>query len=152
MTARILENYNQWLILEFSLDMHRAEKVTKSTTNEPDKSWKIYSRSNSMKLTEQRVSIQSSPGPAPDCMLMLGPIKFRLVPNPDPAIPYVHQCLFLLISDGSIGKVIISSPWITIPLRYNHSYCRCEQYAEVNPFAAADHEPFVNVFAPDPNL
>ncbi|GJR61360.1 retrovirus-related pol polyprotein from transposon TNT 1-94 [Tanacetum coccineum] len=24
-----------------------------------------------------------------------------------------------------------------------------EQYAEVNPFAAADHEPFVNVFAPD---
>ncbi|GJU23621.1 retrovirus-related pol polyprotein from transposon TNT 1-94 [Tanacetum coccineum] len=25
-----------------------------------------------------------------------------------------------------------------------------EQYAEVNPFAAADHEPFVNVFAPDP--
>ncbi|GJS16920.1 gag-pol polyprotein [Tanacetum coccineum] len=26
-----------------------------------------------------------------------------------------------------------------------------EQYAEVNPFAAADHEPFVNVFAPDDN-
>ncbi|GKA97374.1 retrovirus-related pol polyprotein from transposon TNT 1-94 [Tanacetum coccineum] len=25
-----------------------------------------------------------------------------------------------------------------------------EQYAEVNPFAAADPEPFVNVFAPDP--
>ncbi|GJR20533.1 retrovirus-related pol polyprotein from transposon TNT 1-94 [Tanacetum coccineum] len=25
-----------------------------------------------------------------------------------------------------------------------------EQYAEVNPFATADHEPFVNVFAPDP--
>ncbi|GKC85363.1 retrovirus-related pol polyprotein from transposon TNT 1-94 [Tanacetum coccineum] len=25
-----------------------------------------------------------------------------------------------------------------------------EQYAKVNPFAAADHEPFVNVFAPDP--
>ncbi|GKE78469.1 hypothetical protein Tco_1544589 [Tanacetum coccineum] len=25
-----------------------------------------------------------------------------------------------------------------------------EQYAEVNPFAVADHEPFVNVFAPDP--
>ncbi|GKA70386.1 hypothetical protein Tco_0776450 [Tanacetum coccineum] len=24
-----------------------------------------------------------------------------------------------------------------------------EQYAKVNPFAAADHEPFVNVFAPD---
>ncbi|GKF92816.1 hypothetical protein Tco_0279535, partial [Tanacetum coccineum] len=25
-----------------------------------------------------------------------------------------------------------------------------EQYAEVNPFAAADPEPFVNVFTPDP--
>ncbi|GJW22109.1 hypothetical protein Tco_0032731 [Tanacetum coccineum] len=42
MTARILENYNQRLILEFSLDMHRAEKVTESTTNEPDKSWKLF--------------------------------------------------------------------------------------------------------------
>ncbi|GKG24595.1 hypothetical protein Tco_0395223, partial [Tanacetum coccineum] len=25
-----------------------------------------------------------------------------------------------------------------------------EQYAEVNPFTVADHEPFINVFAPDP--
>ncbi|GJV21060.1 retrovirus-related pol polyprotein from transposon TNT 1-94 [Tanacetum coccineum] len=44
--SRILENYNQGLILEFSLDMHRAEKVTESTTNEPDKSWLWHRRLN----------------------------------------------------------------------------------------------------------
>ncbi|GJT18286.1 integrase, catalytic region, zinc finger, CCHC-type containing protein [Tanacetum coccineum] len=36
MTARILENNNQLLILEFSLVMHRVGRVIESTTKEPD--------------------------------------------------------------------------------------------------------------------
>ncbi|GJV92409.1 retrovirus-related pol polyprotein from transposon TNT 1-94 [Tanacetum coccineum] len=42
MTARILENYNQQLILEFSLVMHQAGRVTEFTTKEPDELWKLY--------------------------------------------------------------------------------------------------------------
>nr|GEW71725.1 copia protein [Tanacetum cinerariifolium] len=39
-------------------------------------------------LTGQMVPVQTSPGPAPN-LLMLGPISSVLVPNPAPAIPYV---------------------------------------------------------------
>nr|GEZ80855.1 integrase, catalytic region, zinc finger, CCHC-type, peptidase aspartic, catalytic [Tanacetum cinerariifolium] len=42
MTAKILENYNQQLILEFSFVMHQAGRVIESTTNEPDESWKLF--------------------------------------------------------------------------------------------------------------
>ncbi|GJV59967.1 retrovirus-related pol polyprotein from transposon TNT 1-94 [Tanacetum coccineum] len=38
MTARILENYNQQLILEFSLVMHQVGRVIESKTKEPDES------------------------------------------------------------------------------------------------------------------
>ncbi|GKE08580.1 putative ribonuclease H-like domain-containing protein [Tanacetum coccineum] len=40
--SRILENYNQQLILEFSLAMHQVGKVIESTTKEPDVSWKLF--------------------------------------------------------------------------------------------------------------
>nr|GEU47162.1 retrovirus-related Pol polyprotein from transposon TNT 1-94 [Tanacetum cinerariifolium] len=42
MITRILENYNQQLILEFSLIIHQARRVIESTTNEPDESWKLF--------------------------------------------------------------------------------------------------------------
>ncbi|GKF42000.1 hypothetical protein Tco_0125342, partial [Tanacetum coccineum] len=54
-------------------------------------------------------------------LLMPGPISSGLVPNSAPAIPYVHPAIKNL-----------------------HSF-------EVNPFAETEHEPFVNVFALDPN-
>ncbi|GKC14498.1 hypothetical protein Tco_1011280, partial [Tanacetum coccineum] len=82
MTARILENYNQGLILESSLDMHRAEKVTESTTSEPDKSWKLFM------FNSRSIHVQSSPGPAPN-LLTPGLISSGLVPNPAPILPYV---------------------------------------------------------------
>ncbi|GJT16097.1 retrovirus-related pol polyprotein from transposon TNT 1-94 [Tanacetum coccineum] len=47
MTAKILENYNQQLILEYSLVMHLAGKGIKFTTKEPDELWKLF-RFNSM--------------------------------------------------------------------------------------------------------
>ncbi|GJY02734.1 retrovirus-related pol polyprotein from transposon TNT 1-94 [Tanacetum coccineum] len=37
-----LGNYNQQLILEYSLVMHQARKVIESTTKEPDESWKLF--------------------------------------------------------------------------------------------------------------
>ncbi|GJV21061.1 retrovirus-related pol polyprotein from transposon TNT 1-94 [Tanacetum coccineum] len=47
-----------------------------------------------------------------------------------------------------------SGSHISSPLDHHstsvHHGIAVEQYAEVNPFAAADPEPFVNVFAPDP--
>nr|GEW07925.1 integrase, catalytic region, zinc finger, CCHC-type, peptidase aspartic, catalytic [Tanacetum cinerariifolium] len=40
--ARILENCNRQLILEYSLVMHQAGRVIESTTKEPDVSWKLF--------------------------------------------------------------------------------------------------------------
>nr|GEX43082.1 retrovirus-related Pol polyprotein from transposon TNT 1-94 [Tanacetum cinerariifolium] len=42
--AKILENYNQQLILEYSLVMHQARMVMESTTKEPDESWKPFTK------------------------------------------------------------------------------------------------------------
>ncbi|GJS89743.1 retrovirus-related pol polyprotein from transposon TNT 1-94 [Tanacetum coccineum] len=165
MTARILENYNQGLILEFSLDMHRAKK-----------------------MTEQMALVQSSPGPAPN-LLTPGPISLGLVPNPAPVLPYVPptnkelEMLFQPMFDEyfnppgnrqdplpSVAQVpvIPTGPSVSMsidldapsgshtssPLDHHsssvHHGVAGEQYAEVNMFATADHEPFVNVFAPDP--
>ncbi|GKE56591.1 retrovirus-related pol polyprotein from transposon TNT 1-94 [Tanacetum coccineum] len=42
MTAKILENYNQQLILEYSLVMHLAGKGIEYTTKEPDELWKLF--------------------------------------------------------------------------------------------------------------
>ncbi|GKE10066.1 retrovirus-related pol polyprotein from transposon TNT 1-94 [Tanacetum coccineum] len=81
--------------------------------------------------------VQSSPGPAPN-LLTPGPISSGLVPNPAPAIPYVpptNKELEMLFQ----------------PMFDEYFNPPGEQYAEVNPFAAADPEPFVNVFAPDYN-
>nr|GEX95156.1 integrase, catalytic region, zinc finger, CCHC-type, peptidase aspartic, catalytic [Tanacetum cinerariifolium] len=47
MTTKILENYNQQLILEYSLVMHQAGKVIESTTKEPDDLWKPFTQISS---------------------------------------------------------------------------------------------------------
>ncbi|GKE96052.1 integrase, catalytic region, zinc finger, CCHC-type containing protein [Tanacetum coccineum] len=112
-------------------------------------------------LIEQMDHVQSSPGLAPN-LLTPGPISLGLVPNPAPVLPYdplpsvvqdhaIPTCLSVSLSidlDAPLGSHTSS------PLDYHsssvHHGVAGEQYAEVNPFAAADHEPFVNVFAPDP--
>ncbi|GJW89321.1 integrase, catalytic region, zinc finger, CCHC-type containing protein [Tanacetum coccineum] len=88
-------------------------------------------------LTEQMAHVQSSPGPAPN-LLMPGPISSGLVPNPAPAIPYVPP----------INKEL---EMLFQPMFDEYFNPPGEQYAEVNPFDAADPEPFVNVFALDYN-
>ncbi|GJU35758.1 hypothetical protein Tco_1184112 [Tanacetum coccineum] len=98
--------------------------------------------------------VQSSPGPAPK-LLTPGPISSGLVPNPAPDLPYVPptrkelEMLFQPMFDEYFNPPgnrqdpipnVVQDPVITTG----------EQFAEVNPFAAADPEPFVNVFTPDP--
>ncbi|GJV25619.1 retrovirus-related pol polyprotein from transposon TNT 1-94 [Tanacetum coccineum] len=92
-----------------------------------------------LSLEEEKSSspVHSNPGPAPN-LLMPGPISLGLVPNPAPVIPYVpptNKELELLFQP-------IFDEYFTLP---------AEQSFEVNPFSAADPEPFVNMFAPDSN-
>nr|GEW67751.1 hypothetical protein [Tanacetum cinerariifolium] len=119
-------------------------------------------------LTGQTVPVQTSPGPAPN-LLMPGPIRSGLVPNPAPAIPYstvdqqvpfalaVHipvnpHCLSVSISvdqdaplEGHLPSSLDhQSSSIHHDVAANHSF-------KVNPFAPADNEPFVNIFAPGPS-
>ncbi|GJV34887.1 retrovirus-related pol polyprotein from transposon TNT 1-94 [Tanacetum coccineum] len=82
-------------------------------------------------LTEQMAPVQSSPGLAPN-LLTPGPISSRLVPNPAPALPDVpptNKELEMLFQ----------------PMFDEYFNLPGEQYVEVNPFAAADPEPFVNL-------
>ncbi|GKE70572.1 retrovirus-related pol polyprotein from transposon TNT 1-94, partial [Tanacetum coccineum] len=155
------------------LDMHRAEKVTESTTNEPDKSWKLFTFNSMSRLSK---------------WLLNNPVQDPLVPNPAPALPYVPptnkelEMLFQPMFDEYFNPpgnrqdpipnvvqdpVIPTGPSVSIsidldapsgshrssPLDHHSSSVHYgvagKQYAKVNPFAAADHKPFVNVFAPD---
>ncbi|GKC20314.1 retrovirus-related pol polyprotein from transposon TNT 1-94, partial [Tanacetum coccineum] len=107
--------------------------------------------------------------PAPN-LLTPRPISSGLVPNPAPTIPYVPptnkelDMLFQPMFDeyfnppGPSVSIAIdldasSGSHTSSPPDHHsssvHQGVAGEQYAEVNPFAAADPEPFVNVFAPD---
>ncbi|GJV55763.1 retrovirus-related pol polyprotein from transposon TNT 1-94, partial [Tanacetum coccineum] len=101
-------------------------------------------------LTEQMAPVQFSSGPAP-ILLTPGPISSGLVPNPAPAIPFAPptnkdlEMLFQPMFDEYFNPPgIRQNPIPVIPTAGEPS-------AEVNPFAAADPEPFVNVFALDFN-
>ncbi|GJR74353.1 retrovirus-related pol polyprotein from transposon TNT 1-94 [Tanacetum coccineum] len=101
-------------------------------------------------LTEQMAPVQFSSGPAP-ILLTPGPISSGLVPNPAPAIPFAPptnkdlEMLFQPMFDEYFNPPgIRQNPIPVIPTAGEPS-------AEVNPFAAADPEPFVNEFAPVDN-
>ncbi|GJW11336.1 retrovirus-related pol polyprotein from transposon TNT 1-94 [Tanacetum coccineum] len=72
------------------------------------------------------------------------------IPNvvQDPVIPTGPSVSISIDLDAPSGSHI-SSPLDHHSSSVHHGVAG-EQYAEVNPFAAADPEPFVNVFAPDP--
>ncbi|GJV79175.1 hypothetical protein Tco_1515045 [Tanacetum coccineum] len=72
------------------------------------------------------------------------------IPNvvQDPVIPTSPSVSISIDLDAPSGSHI-SSPLDHHSSSVHHGVAG-EQYAEVNPFAAADHEPFVNVFALDP--
>ncbi|GJV16339.1 hypothetical protein Tco_1361662 [Tanacetum coccineum] len=165
MTARILENYNQQLILEFLLVMHQ--------------------------LSEPMDPVQLSTGPAPT-FLMSGQISLGLVPNPVPATPYVppiNKELEILVQpmfDEFLETPYVErlvSPTLAVPVPVNsastpssttidqdapspshspsslalqspcshHGVAAGSTIIEDNPFAPVDNNPFVNVFAPEPS-
>ncbi|GJS71284.1 retrovirus-related pol polyprotein from transposon TNT 1-94 [Tanacetum coccineum] len=117
-------------------------------------------------LTEQTAPVHSSPGPAPN-LLTPGPISSGLVPNPPPAAPYVPptnkelEILFQPMFDeyfesSTVDHLVPPAPAAQAPVNpYRsiiHQGVAAEHLFEVNPFAAADLEQFVNVFALDHNF
>ncbi|GJX92535.1 hypothetical protein Tco_0345861 [Tanacetum coccineum] len=111
--------------------------------------------------------LELRPGPGPN-LLTPGPISSGLVPNPAPAIPYLpptnkeleipHQVIPTATGPSvsiAIDLDVPSGSHTSSPLDHHsslvHHGVAGEQCAEVNPFAAADPEPFVNVFASDYN-
>ncbi|GJW85900.1 retrovirus-related pol polyprotein from transposon TNT 1-94 [Tanacetum coccineum] len=112
-------------------------------------------------LTGQTDLLHSRQGPVPN-LLTPEPISSGLVPNPPPAAPYVPptnkelEILFQLMFDDYF------EPHTVDALSGNHSPSSSDQQSssvhhgvaanhslEVYPFALADNEPFVNIFAPD---
>ncbi|GKF81456.1 hypothetical protein Tco_0240058 [Tanacetum coccineum] len=92
---------------------------------------------------------------------MPGPISSGLVPNTTPAALYVppttqdpinQSSLLISISldqDAPLGSHSPSSSGHQSSLV--HQGVIADHSFEANPFAPADHEPFVNVFASDPS-
>ncbi|GJT08578.1 copia protein [Tanacetum coccineum] len=74
-------------------------------------------------------------------LLTPGPISSGLVPNYATATPYVP----------TTNKAFHSSSSSAYQSSSVHHGVATEHSFEVNPFAATEHEPFVNVFAPDSN-
>ncbi|GJW00243.1 reverse transcriptase domain-containing protein [Tanacetum coccineum] len=117
--------------------------------------------SSSLALQRHMASAENTSGPVPQ----------RLVPNPAPAIPYVPptnkelELLFQPMFDeyftppGDRQVPTINAVQVPVNLTGPSVSISCDQDApsgteqsfEVNPFFAANPEPFVNVFAPDSN-
>ncbi|GJV61477.1 retrovirus-related pol polyprotein from transposon TNT 1-94 [Tanacetum coccineum] len=113
-------------------------------------------------LTEQTAPVHSSSGPNHN-LLTPGPISLGLIPNSAHAIPYMPHV------PAVPPLVIPTGPSVSISFDHDapsgshspsssahqsssvHHGVATEHSFEVNPFATTEHEPFVNVFAPDPN-
>ncbi|GKA39465.1 putative ribonuclease H-like domain-containing protein [Tanacetum coccineum] len=113
-------------------------------------------------LTEQTAPVHFSSGPNPN-LLTPGPISLGLVPNFAPAIPYMPYV------PAAPTPAIPTGPSVSISFDHDapsgshspsssahqsslvHHGVATKHSFEVNPFAAIEHEPFVNVFAPDLN-
>ncbi|GKF17067.1 hypothetical protein Tco_0061985 [Tanacetum coccineum] len=122
-------------------------------------------------LTRQTAPVHFSSGPAP-ILLTPGPISSGLVPNPPPTGLYVPptnkelEILFQPMFDEYLEYSMVdrlvppalaaqapvnpTGPLVSIPID-QEAPSGTEHSFEVNPFATADLEPFVNVFAPDHN-
>ncbi|GJV32387.1 retrovirus-related pol polyprotein from transposon TNT 1-94, partial [Tanacetum coccineum] len=103
-------------------------------------------------LTEQTAPVLASPGPAPN-LLTPGPIIDRLVP-PAPATQALVNPTGPSVSipiDQEAPSGSNSSSSSDHQSSSVHQGVAAEHLFEVNPFATADPELFVNVFAPDHN-
>ncbi|GKG00997.1 hypothetical protein Tco_0305702 [Tanacetum coccineum] len=131
-------------------------------------------------LTEQTALVHSSLGPNPN-LLTPGPISLAYVPTTTQYLELLFQLMFdeyfeTLTGDHQMpyvlavpSPVIPTGPSVSISFDHDappgshspsslahqsssvHRGVTTEHSFEVNPFAATKHEPFVNVFAPNPN-
>ncbi|GJU81359.1 retrovirus-related pol polyprotein from transposon TNT 1-94 [Tanacetum coccineum] len=92
-------------------------------------------------LTGQMAPVHSSSGPAPN-LLTPGPINSSVNPSSLSVSIFIDQ-------DGPLGNHSPSSS--DHQSSSVHHGVAADHSFEVNPFAPANHEPFVNVFAPDPS-
>ncbi|GKD29403.1 hypothetical protein Tco_1240181 [Tanacetum coccineum] len=104
-------------------------------------------------LTGQTAPIHSSSGPDPN-LLTPGPT------TGDPQMPHVPSAQALSILSGPSVSISFDrdapsgshSPSSSAHQSSSvHHGVATEHSFEVNPFVATEHEPFVNLFAPDPN-
>ncbi|GJZ63633.1 retrovirus-related pol polyprotein from transposon TNT 1-94 [Tanacetum coccineum] len=111
-------------------------------------------------LSEPMAPMQLSTGPAPT-FLTPGQISSGLVPNPVPAAPYVPptnkelEILFQPMFDEYLEPPHVErpvSPAAAVQvLVISASVAAGSALIEYNPFAYANNDPFVNVFAPEPS-
>ncbi|GJX88613.1 putative ribonuclease H-like domain-containing protein [Tanacetum coccineum] len=123
-----------------------------------------YPTNDSEDLGKLKAKVDISSGPNPN-LLIPRPISSELVPNSAPVISYIpptNNDLELLFQpmfdeyfktptgDHQMPHVLAVPPPV-IPTGPSISISFDHDAPSVNPFAATEHEPFVNVFAPDPN-
>ncbi|GKB65279.1 putative ribonuclease H-like domain-containing protein [Tanacetum coccineum] len=111
-------------------------------------------------LSEPMAPMQLSTGPAPT-FLTPGQISSGLVPNPVPAAPYVPptnkelEILFQPMFDEYLEPPHVErpiSPAAAVQvLVISAGVAAGSALIEYNPFAYANNDPFVNVFAPEPS-
>nr|GEU32864.1 retrovirus-related Pol polyprotein from transposon TNT 1-94 [Tanacetum cinerariifolium] len=161
--SKILENYNQQLILEYSLVMHQEGKVVKSTTKEPEKLWKPFTFNSMSSLSRWLLCIS-----AQDSLLFLTPgqVSSGLVPNSVLAAPYIPptnkdlDILFQPMFDEYLEPPRVKrpiSPALAVQVPVNSadtpSSTTIDQDAPSsnNHVAPVNNNPFINVFAPKPS-
>ncbi|GJX12592.1 retrovirus-related pol polyprotein from transposon TNT 1-94 [Tanacetum coccineum] len=154
MTAKILENNNQQLILEYSLVMHLAGKGIKSTTKEPDISSRLVPN-----------PVPAAPYVPPtnkDLEILFQPMFDEYLEPPCVERP-VFPALAVQVPVNSTGtpssttidqdapspshspsSLAIQSPSL------HQGFAAESTLMEDNPFAPTDNDPFINMFSSEP--
>ncbi|GKC07013.1 hypothetical protein Tco_0998623 [Tanacetum coccineum] len=105
-------------------------------------------------LTELMAPVHISTGPEP-ILLTPGQISLGIVPDPVPTAPYFKFYLFQLPSSTTINQDAPSTNYLpsssVVQPSISHQGVAAGPTLEDNPFAQADNDPFVNVFAPEPS-
>ncbi|GJV98047.1 retrovirus-related pol polyprotein from transposon TNT 1-94 [Tanacetum coccineum] len=157
--SKILENYNQQLILEYSLVMHQARKVIKSTQRGP-MIMKVF-HVQFDELTKKMAPVQLSTGPAPTFLTpgqissgILEPPRVERPVSPTSAVPVQVN------STGTPSSTTIDQDALSpshspssSALHYPsiHQGVAAEStLMEENPFAPVENNPFINIFASEP--
>nr|GEZ37590.1 hypothetical protein [Tanacetum cinerariifolium] len=157
--SKILESFNQQLILEYLSVMHHAGKGIESTTKEPDESWKLFTprtKSGSCNSfctpTNKEVEILFQP--------MFD--EYLEPPRADRPVPPAQAAQALVNSVGTPSSTTIDQDAPTPSVSPSSSALQSHSlhqgilaelhYMEDHTIAPVDNNPFVNVFASKPHF